>query len=65
MLNAYGKLYDSWVDQAMHSMDAYANYKKMQADMMVNTMKLGNDILHSWIDAYGRTVSFWMNQFNH
>lgn len=65
MLNAYGKLYDSLVDQAMHSMDAYANYKKMQADMMVNTMKLGNDILHSWIDAYGRTVSFWMNQFNH
>jgi len=32
---------------------------------MVNTMKLGNDILHSWIDAYGRAVSFWMNQFNH
>ncbi len=65
ILDAYGKMYDSWVDQALRGMDAYANYKKLQADMVVDAMKVGNDMLHSWIDAYGRAVSFWLNQFNH
>lgn len=65
ILDAYGKMYDSWVDQALRGMDAYANYKKLQADMVVDAMKVGNDMLHSWIDAYGRAVSFWLNQSNH
>jgi len=59
IVNAYGQLYNSWVEQYMQGLDAYANYKKTQADMVVDAMKVGNDILHSWMDAYGRVVSSW------
>jgi hypothetical protein len=59
VISAYGELYNSWVDQCMQALDAYANYKKLQADMAVNAMKVGNDMLHSWIDMYGRIMSSW------
>jgi hypothetical protein len=45
-------------------MDMYANYKKFQADMIVEAMKIGNNYLHWWIDVFGKSVSFWNSQFN-
>jgi hypothetical protein len=63
IVNAYGKLYQSWTNEAIQSMDVYANYKKFQADVIVDAMKIGNNYLHWWIDTFGKTVSFWTSQF--
>jgi hypothetical protein len=59
IINAYGKLCESGMNSTMEMMDIYANYKKMQADMIINSMKIGNNYLHWWIDVFGKAVSFW------
>jgi hypothetical protein len=59
IVNTYGKLCESGVNSAIDFLDIYANYKKFQADMAVNAMKIGNNYLHWWIDMFGKTVSFW------
>jgi hypothetical protein len=64
VINAYGGLCESGINSATEFMDMYANYKKFQADMIVEAMKIGNNYLHWWIDVFGKSVSFWNSQFN-
>jgi hypothetical protein len=59
LVNTYGRLYESGVDSTIEFLDIYANYKKFQADMIVDAMKIGNNYIHWWIDMFGKAVSFW------
>ncbi|WP_052347744.1 hypothetical protein [Candidatus Nitrosotenuis chungbukensis] len=59
VIDAYGELCEKSTSGVMEWMDAYANYKKFQADLAIDYMKIGNNYLHWWIDMYGKTVSFW------
>ncbi len=59
VINAYGKLCDSGTNNVVEWMDMYANYKKIQADLSIEYMKIGNNYLHWWIDMFGKTMSFW------
>jgi hypothetical protein len=59
VVNTYGKLCESGINSAIDFLDIYASYKKFQADMAVNAMKIGNNYLHWLIDMFGKTVSFW------
>lgn len=58
-INAYEKLCDSYTSNIMEWMDMYANYKKFQADLANEYMKIGNNYLRWWIDMFGKTMSFW------
>ena len=53
-IDAYGELYESYMDNIFEFMDAYASYKKLQADLVINTMKIGNNYLRGWTDMYGK-----------
>lgn len=64
IINAYGKLCESGIANTTEFMDLYANYKKFQADMTIEAMKIGNNYLHWWIDMYGKAISFWSSQIN-
>lgn len=59
VLDAYGKLCNSWVERTTESLDMYANYSRMQADMVIDAMKVGNNVLQSWVEMYGKMVTFW------
>jgi hypothetical protein len=64
IINAYGKLCESGTGNIFELMDTYANYKRFQADSIIDSMKTGNTYLHWWVDMCGRTMSFWNSQFN-
>lgn len=59
VINAYGELCEKNTSGVMEWMDVYANYKKFQADLIIDYMKIGNNCLHWWIDMYGKSLSFW------
>ena len=59
VINAYEKLCDSRTNNIVKWMDMYANYKKAQADLFVDYMKIGNNCLRWWTDMFGKTMSFW------
>lgn len=59
VINAYGELCQRTTENVMEWMDAYASYKKFQANTIVEYMKTGNNYLHWWIDMWGKTMSFW------
>jgi|GEM_PF-1402436 len=63
IVNSYGRLCESGVNSTIDLLDIYASYKKFQADMAVDAMKIGNNYLHWWIDMFGKTVSFFSPQF--
>lgn len=63
-IGAYGELYESYMDNICEFMDTYANYKKFQAELVINTMKIGNNYLRGWTDMYGKVLSFWNTQRN-
>lgn len=58
-VNAYEKLCGSTTSSVTEWMDVYANYKKFEADLAVEYMKIGNSYLKWWIDVFGKTMSFW------
>lgn len=62
--NAYGRLCETGVNNITEMMDMYANYKKFQADTIVEAMKIGNNYLHWWIDMFGKSVSYWNSWMN-
>lgn len=64
VINAYEKLCDSGTNNILGLMDAYANYKKFQADLIIDYMKIGNNYLSWWTDMCGKTMSFWNSQLN-
>jgi len=64
VINAYGNLCDSNTGNIFELMDVYANYKKFQADSIIDSMKTGNNYLHWWVDMCGKTMSFWNSQLN-
>jgi len=59
IVSSYGKLCESGVNSTIDLLDIYASYKKFQADMAVNVLKIGNNYLHWCIDMFGKSVSFW------
>jgi len=59
IVNAYGELCEKNTTSVMEWMDVYANYKKFQADLIIDYMKIGNNYLHWWIGMGGKAMSFW------
>jgi len=64
VINACEKLCDSGINNIFELMNAYANYKKFQANLVIDYMKVGNNYLHWWMDMCGKTMSFWNSQLN-
>lgn len=64
VINACEKLCDSGTNNIFELMNAYANYKKLQSDLITDYMKIGNNYLRWWTDMYGKTMSFWNSQPN-
>lgn len=59
VVNAYEKLCDSGTNNVLAWMDMYANYKKIQADVSIDYMKIGNNCIRWWADMFGKTMSLW------
>ncbi len=59
VIDAYGKLCNIWLDEMTESMNVYVSYAKLQTDMVIDALKVGNNIFNSWIDMYGKIVTFW------
>lgn len=64
VINAYEKLCDSGTNNIFELMDTYANYKKIQSDLITDYMKIGNNYLCWWTDMCSKTMSFWNSQLN-
>lgn len=59
VVNAYGELCEKSTGSITEWMDAYAAYKKFQADLAIDYMKIGNNYIHWWTDMCGKAMSFW------